>query len=220
MSSSTIGLLLIVALTSSIATAFQIPHAGHHHPLYTRYRQEQLDQQGSSSSSPAACASDPLLVRTQGSAMAISEEEYGMIDSMHPSYDDKAPARPFSSNSMVPEVTISTPIDYDDETGMVQTAVRAIVQSPWRGVMDNTMVGLSSTLVIATGALHEVMHCVELEWTHNAAAGGTTEELAILSLGHFLHYGRETIRQLVEMHDDEDDDTTSSSFEQPEEFLS
>ena len=45
------------------------------------------------------------------------------------------------------------------------------------------------------------MHCLELEWTHHAAAG-TTEELAILSLGHFLHYGREAIRQLVELHED------------------
>lgn len=150
--------------------------------------------------------------------MAISEEDYGMMTS---SSEDKAPATVFSSTSIAPEITIATPVSYDEETGMVQTAVRAIVQSPFSGVMDNTMVGLSSTLVIATGALHEVMHCVELEWTHHAAAGGTTEELAILSLGHFLHYGRETIRQLVEMHDDdEDDDTPSPSLEQPEEFLS
>lgn len=164
--------------------------------------------------------------------MAISEEDYSMVDSFYGTHDAQHTSRisasllseaPFPSTPQVPEVSISTPVSYDEETGMVQTAVRAIVQSPWRGVVDNTMVGLSSTLVIATGALHEVMHCVELEWTHHAAVGGTTEELAILSLGHFFHYGREAIRQLAEMHEhesDDDDDTPSLSLNQEEESQS
>jgi hypothetical protein len=96
--------------------------------------------------------------------------------------------------------TISTPVSYDEETGMVQTAVRAIVQHPLSTLVDNSVVGLSSTFVITTGALHEVMHALELEWTHHATS--STESLAIISLGHFLHYGRETIRQLVEYHDE------------------
>ena len=152
--------------------------------------------------------------------MAISEEDHSMLDSSCGTQHTRISGQ-FSFASQVPQISISTPVSYDEETGMVQTAVRAIVQSPWRGVMDNSMVGLSSTLVIATGALHEVLHCVELEWTHHAAAGGTTEELAILSLGHFLHYGRETIRQLVEMHEDDcDDANTSSPVTQSAESLS
>jgi hypothetical protein len=98
--------------------------------------------------------------------------------------------------------TLSTPISYDEETGMVQTAVRAIVQHPISSiVVDNHVVGLSSTLVIATGALHEIVDCVQLEWTHHATQ--STEGLALLSLGHFLHYGRETVRQLVELQHQE-----------------
>ena len=97
---------------------------------------------------------------------------------------------------LVPE--ISTPISYDEDTGMVQTAVRAIVQHPASTfVADNHVVGLSSTLVIATGALHEMVDCVQLEWTHHATQ--STEGLALLSLGHFLHYGKETVKQLVEL---------------------
>jgi hypothetical protein len=97
------------------------------------------------------------------------------------------------------DATISTPISYDEETGMVQTAVRAIIDHPISSMVDNHVVGLSSTIVIATGALHEVVDCVQLEWTHHATQ--STEGLALLSLGHFLHYGRETIRQLLEMQE-------------------
>lgn len=88
---------------------------------------------------------------------------------------------------------------------MVQTAVRAIVQHPTiTTLVDNSVVGLSSTLVISLGAVHELVNCFELEWTHHATS--STEGLAILSLGHFLHYGRETIKRLMEMQDNVDDD--------------
>jgi hypothetical protein len=114
--------------------------------------------------------------------------------------DDFESAATTLTISSVP--SISTPVSYDEETGMVQTAgtiVRAIVEHPISTtITDNRVVGLSSTLVIAVGAFHEIIDCLELEWTHHATAG-TTEGLAILSLGHFFHYGRETLRQLVEM---------------------
>lgn len=58
--------------------------------------------------------------------------------------------------------------------------------------------------MITTGALHEVVHCLELEWTHHATS--STEGLALLSLGHFLHYGREAIRQIVELHEEESEE--------------
>eukprot|EP00977_Amphora_coffeiformis_P023140 scaffold12240_cov170-Amphora_coffeaeformis.AAC.4 len=81
---------------------------------------------------------------------------------------------------------------------MVQTAVRAIVRNPLAGLVDNAAVGLSSTLVISTSTLHEVARCLELEWTHHATS--STKGLALLSLGHFCHNGREAIRQLAELN--------------------
>jgi hypothetical protein len=111
-------------------------------------------------------------------------------------------------------VSIATPISYDEETGMVQTAVRAIVQHPVATMVDSHLVGLSSTLVISLGAMHELVDCVEMEWAHHATS--STEGLAILSLGHFLHYGRETIRQLVEMSNEEEDDDDDDIDEEKE----
>lgn len=108
-----------------------------------------------------------------------------------------------SAATMIPttllvDATISTPISYDAETGMVQTAVRAIVQNPMvTNFVQHQVVAVSSTLVISLGALHELVDCLELELAHHATS--STEGLAILSLGHALHYGRETLRQLLEM---------------------
>lgn len=114
------------------------------------------------------------------------------------------------------DATIATPVSYDEETGMVQTAVRAIVKHPISSFVDNNMVNLSSTLVMTTGAFHEIVHAVELEWTHHASTG-STEGLAILSLGHFFHYGREAIRQLIELHDDDDEELSRTLTEKEEE---
>ena len=111
------------------------------------------------------------------------------------------------------DVSISTPIEYDDQTGMVQTAVRAIVRHPIKDLVDNSVVGLSSTFVVTAGALTEVVHNVGLEISHHAT--DSTEGLAILSFGHFLHYGREGIKQLVEYHEkteqQQDDETTTTT---------
>jgi len=182
--------------------AFQIPHAGHHHPIYVRYRQEELNQehqhqnphQGHGPLAHSAPQSE--LVKTQSTAMALSEEDYFT--------NFAAP-----TEQALQTATICTPVSYDEETGMVQTAVRAIVQHPLSNLVDSSVVGLSSSLVLATGALHEVLHCVELEWTHHASAG-STESLAILSLGHFLHYGREGLRQLKEKHEEEQEQRKES----------
>ena len=105
---------------------------------------------------------------------------------------------------------LSTPISYDKNTGMVQTAVRAIVQHPLlkQSVVNNAALSVSSTLVISLGAMHEFVDCLELEWAHHATS--STEGLALLSLGHFFHYGRETVKQLVEYH--ESTSTSSSSI--------
>ena len=57
-----------------------------------------------------------------------------------------------------------------------------------------------------------IMHSVRT--VQFAAGSGTTQELAILSLGHFLHYGREAmIRQMVELYDEHA--TSSSNEEEP-----
>ena len=203
---------LFLAALLQTAAGFQIPHAGHQHPLYVRYRQEHLDEQsrqqghvntrhGPHSQTP--CASD--IIKTQGSAFAMSEEGFATFDTS---------GMAISSNAAVEaEISISTPVSYDEETGMVQTAVRAIVRHPVSSLVDNDLVGFSSTMVIATSALTEVAHCIQLEFTHHAATG-STESLAILSMGHFFHYGREAIKQLIEISEQakksEDDSSRDS----------
>lgn len=95
---------------------------------------------------------------------------------------------------------------------MVQTAVRAIVQHPLSGIVaGNHVVSLSSTLVIAAGALHEMVDCVQLEWTHHATQ--LTEGLALLSLGHFLGSGRETFSQLAELQHKEGEQMKQAKVE-------
>ena len=121
-------LLLVVVILTEATMAFQIPHAGHHHPLYIRYRQEQFEQ--SSNKGPLSqVPSTSDLVRTQGSAVAISEEDYTRMDSPY-SYTNPSSSPRMRQQPATAEVTIATPVSYDEETGMVQTAVRAIVQHP------------------------------------------------------------------------------------------
>lgn len=201
MSFSTMIVLLVASAELSWlrqSSAFQIPYAGHHHPLFVRYRQEQLEKQRQGPHSQTPCASD--IVKTQGCVLDVMEEHYGASSLVE--------SRSATQQRIVlplEDATICTPVSYDEETGMVQTAVRAIVRHPISNIVDNAVVGLSSTLVITTGALHEVVHCLELEWTHHATS--STEGLALLSFGHFLHYGREAIRQLVELHEDESEES-------------
>ena len=165
---------VVTALSHPHASAFSVPNARHHHPIYVQYP---LDQLGSDECTTTSSSSGD-----EGCDGLMTNDILVQVDA-----------------------TISTPVSYDEETGMVQTAVRAIVDHPLSNiVLDNSMVGLSSTLVLTTGALTEVAHCLELEWTHHATS--STEGMAILSLGHFFHYGREAIRQLVEIHEEEDDD--------------
>jgi hypothetical protein len=196
----TIALLTVAFLQG--ATAFQIPHAGHQHPLYVRYRQEHLERQSQSSCnarqgphSQVPCPSD--IIKTQGSAMAISEEEYMAA------FFDHSPT--ITTTAVPVDLSISTPVTYDEETGMVQRAARAIVKSPVFTLVDNNLVQISSSLVLVTGALTEVAHCLEME-LHHAAHTGSTEGLAILSLGHFFHYGREAIKQLIEITEEDPED--------------
>jgi hypothetical protein len=171
----------------STAMAFQIPH--HHHPIYVQYFKEKLEKE---TKRPAnAPSSDALEAR--GTACALMEQDYVYSGDSMPSSQ-----LTYNDNTFVPIVaTVSTPISYDEDTGMVQTAVRAIVKHPIVSFVDHQVVGLSSTLVISIGAVHEMVDCIEMEWAHHATS--STEGLLILSLGHALHYGRETLRQLVEM---------------------
>jgi hypothetical protein len=186
-------LLIIIVLVERIksSSAFHIPHNRHHHPFFIRYRQEQLEQ-------------DFLLEEPTSSRTNQTNN--------NPT-TNVAEFQRLSEDWQIVNSTISTPISYDEETGMVQTAVRAIIQHPISNmVAENHVVGLSSTLVIATGALHEMVDCVQLEWTHHATQ--STEGLALLSLGHFLHYGRETVRQLVELHHKENRQNDPSAINQ------
>lgn len=180
---------LILAPTASVS-AFQGIQLGHQHPLYVRYREEQLERH---------IENHNTAVLTQDSFHSTTthfeqEEETTTSTTRIPLMDE--------NGMLLVDATIATPISFDEETGMVQTAVRAIVKHPVTTFVDSSVVGLSSTVVIAFGALHEVVDCLELEWTHHASS--TTEGLAILSVGHFLHYGRETVRQLVELHEDKE----------------
>ena len=218
-------IFLFLFATGSVQ-GFQIPHPGHHHPLYVRYRQEQLDQYHHQSNknnnrqhTPSVPHLSPDLVTAHGTAFALSEDTdytyttntqntyayaYAEEECLIDQYQQQQQQQHRVSMTPLDQVTLSTPISYDEETGMVQTAVRAIVQNPLASLVDNAVVGLSSTLVITTSALHEVAHCLELEWTHHATS--STESLALLSLGHFLHYGREAIRQLAELNESKDEE--------------
>lgn len=179
------------------AVAFQIPHAGHQHPLYVRYHLEQLEKQHKACAQVSSLShggqTDQICLEIEETRLGTNTDTPGTIPCEHTI--QQRITLPIES------ATISTPISYDEETGMVQTAVRAIVRHPISSLVDNNMVGLSSSLVLTTGALTEVLHAAELELTHHATS--STEGLAILSLGHFLHYGREAVRQLVEYHEEE-----------------
>jgi hypothetical protein len=186
LSNTTVGILILISQLSR-AMAFQIPH--HHHPIYVQYYKEKLEKE--TRRPGGAPSSDALEVRS--SASAIMEHDYVYSGDTMPSS-----RLSYNDNAFLPiEAFIETPISYDEDTGMVQTAVRAIVRHPIVSFVDHQVVGLSSTLVISLGAVHEIVDCVEMEWAHHATS--STEGLLILSLGHALHYGRETIRQLMEM---------------------
>lgn len=207
--------LVSVALLLQSGCGFHVPHAGHQNPLYVRFRQEHLEQHPKGSQSNARqgphsqvpCASD--IVKTQGSVIAVSGEQDPMLGTT--SLDSLSTLdNAFATG--VADSTISTPVSYDEETGMVQTAVRAIVRHPMSSLVDNDLVGISSTFVLVTGAFTEVAHCVQLEVTHQAAAaGGSTESLAILSMGHFFHYGREAIKQLMELSEETNEKVRKSA---------
>jgi hypothetical protein len=195
-----------------------------------RQKEQQSNQSGYNNhrrSRGSGCSSD--LVEARGTAVATGETDFSSTSMIT---NDDASSSPSSlfvqeqegtskqyyyspqehQQKVLPipadsSASISTPISYDEETGMVQTTVRAIVQHPVATLVDSHLVGLSSTLVISLGAIHELVDCIEMEWAHHATS--STEGLAILSLGHFLHYGRETIRQLGEMANEDEARTTS-----------
>jgi hypothetical protein len=180
---STTSFAVAILMLMSDSSAFHVPHTRHQHPFDIRYRQEQLEQD---------------FILEESTKPSTTDRSRQAITTIESSSDTQL----LPNEWQLMNATLSTPISYDEETGMVQTAVRAIVQHPISSiVVDNHVVGLSSTLVIATGALHEIVDCVQLEWTHHATQ--STEGLALLSLGHFLHYGRETVRQLVELQHQE-----------------
>mmetsp|Transcript_75889 Transcript_75889/g.209838 ORF Transcript_75889/g.209838 Transcript_75889/m.209838 type:complete len:207 (-) Transcript_75889:644-1264(-) len=188
LANTTVSILMLISQLS-IAMAFQIPHQ-HHHPIYVQYYKAKLEKE---SQRPGEAPSSDV-IEARGSALAIGEQDYVYSGDVMPSSQQLS----YNDQAFVPiEAEISTPISYDEDTGMVQTAVRAIVKHPIVSFVDHQVVGLSSTLVISLGAVHEMVDCLEMEWAHHATS--STEGLLILSLGHALHYGRETIRQLVEM---------------------
>lgn len=196
-----VQLLQIVAgFLVQTAMGFHIPHARHHHPIYVQYFKDRLDSEARHrNATPSDC------LEARGTAADVMEQEYVLdVDMSRRDMSKEYQAELQKSLQLVVPLaaTISTPISYDEETGMAQTAVRAIVRHPIASIVDNHLVALSSTLVISLGAVHEFVDCIELEWAHHATS--STESLAVLSLGHVLHYGRETIRQLMEMEQKEE----------------
>ena len=220
--------LLLVSPTSNsgVAEAFQ-QAPFHHHPVYVRYRLEHLEHHISSSSKQQQqeqhdnsneALDTSVSTRTNYPHLQVDlqftpstpiayDDETGMamVAAVRDHPDEQTA---ILTNNNKNDQILSTPISYDTDTGMVQTAVRAIVQHPLlkQSVVNNAALSVSSTLVISLGAMHEFVDCLELEWAHHATS--STEGLALLSLGHFFHYGRETVKQLVEYHEST---TTSSS---------
>ena len=230
--------LLIVSPTSNsgVVEAFQ-QTPFHHHPVYVRYRLEHLEHHSSSSSSSKQqqhqqqeqhdnsneALETSVSTRTNYPHLQVDlqftpstpiayDDETGMamVPAVRDHPDEEQTPAVLTHNNDNNQI-LSTPISYDKNTGMVQTAVRAIVQHPLlkQSVVNNAALSVSSTLVISLGAMHEFVDCLELEWAHHATS--STEGLALLSLGHFFHYGRETVKQLVEYH--ESTSTSSSTME-------
>eukprot|EP00529_Nitzschia_sp_RCC80_P029959 CAMPEP_0113464194 /NCGR_PEP_ID=MMETSP0014_2-20120614/13071_1 /TAXON_ID=2857 /ORGANISM="Nitzschia sp." /LENGTH=320 /DNA_ID=CAMNT_0000356259 /DNA_START=800 /DNA_END=1762 /DNA_ORIENTATION=- /assembly_acc=CAM_ASM_000159 len=248
-------LVLSASAHTPVSEAFQVQHL-HHHPAYIKhaYGEHLHEQEHRQHHIRHDTNLEGITVVEVVEECCTHTEQQTSLTTLMTSQPSSSPtsrrvvmsltADGSSSNVMAAATTtadvvsISTPVSYDEETGMVQTAVRAIVEHPSVSLLDNNMVGLSSTLVITVGALHEVVDCLELEWTHihhaaaaaqaaaaaAAAAGGAggggagmpTEGLAILSLGHFLHYGRETLKQLVEMHQHRQEEEQEQENDQDE----
>ena len=227
---SMVLLLVSPKSNSGVAEAFQ-QTPFHHHPVYVRYRLEHLEHHISSASSSKQHQQEQhdnsnealdtsVSTRTNYPHLQVDlqftpstpiayDDETGMamVAAVRDHPDEEQQTAVLTNNKHNDQI-LSTPISYDNDTGMVQTAVRAIVQHPLlkQSVVNNAALSVSSTLVISLGAMHEFVDCLELEWAHHATL--STEGLALLSLGHFFHYGRETVKQLVEYHEST---TTSSS---------
>ena len=227
----TMSILLGAAAAGVVADAFQVhPHL-HHHPAYIKHAyggggniQEEEKQ-----------LHRTIVVANEQHRQHHHHHDHHFVEEV--TTEENTPRHHHHQQQQQQQLSmsISTPVSYDEETGMVQTAVRAIVDHPFvvnNMIKDNAVVGLSSSFVITVGALHEIIDCLEIEWAHlshhvaaaaasasAASSGGNglpTEGLVILSLGHFLHYGRETLKQLVEISSSSSSSTVKQQQQQQE----
>lgn len=180
----------------------------HRHPAYLEYRYQKYDQNipivdiagDVDSCNLKYCLDTGLPVMIDCCELDYCGETGMVIDASigtAVSYDDDTGM--VQTILPLPE-ELSTPVSYDKETGMVQTAVRTIVKHPVFAIVDNSAVALSSTIIVTGGALSELLHTLPEIANH---ASGSNESFAVLSLGHVLHYGREAMKQLAEIHDDD-----------------
>mmetsp|Transcript_4987 Transcript_4987/g.19947 ORF Transcript_4987/g.19947 Transcript_4987/m.19947 type:complete len:175 (-) Transcript_4987:187-711(-) len=75
---------------------------------------------------------------------------------------------------------------------MLRVTVKAIAYNKVTSFIDNPIIGIGSSLLIAAGALWEAF---EVSEEFSASAAG----IAVLSIGHALHYFREFLRELIEL---------------------
>ncbi|GAB5358673.1 hypothetical protein AAMO2058_000478500 [Amorphochlora amoebiformis] len=77
---------------------------------------------------------------------------------------------------------------------VVRVTLKAIAYNRLSSIVDNPYLGLVSASVICVGALYEALEALSEEGINKSAIG-----LAILALGHFMHYFRELLREIIEL---------------------
>ena len=191
--------------SSNCCVAFH-PPAMHRHPAYEKYRYSQLEGNIPIVDEAADvdccylkyCLDTGLPVMIDCCELDYCGETGMVIDaSIGTAISYDVDTGLVQTRMPVPS-EMSTPVSYDETTGMVQTAVRTIIKHPIFAIVDNSAVALSSSIIVTGGALSELLHTLPELADH---ASGSNESFAVLSLGHVLHYGREAMRQLAEIHD-------------------
>mmetsp|Transcript_26148 Transcript_26148/g.36427 ORF Transcript_26148/g.36427 Transcript_26148/m.36427 type:complete len:194 (-) Transcript_26148:163-744(-) len=77
---------------------------------------------------------------------------------------------------------------------VVRVTLKAVAYNRVSAIVDNPSIGLISASVICIGALVEAFEAVAEKGVNKSAIG-----LAILAMGHFMHYFRELLKQIIEL---------------------
>eukprot|EP00469_Lotharella_globosa_P014616 CAMPEP_0167822580 /NCGR_PEP_ID=MMETSP0112_2-20121227/7588_1 /TAXON_ID=91324 /ORGANISM="Lotharella globosa, Strain CCCM811" /LENGTH=133 /DNA_ID=CAMNT_0007723989 /DNA_START=208 /DNA_END=609 /DNA_ORIENTATION=- len=77
---------------------------------------------------------------------------------------------------------------------VVRVTIKAVAYNRVSAFIDNPYLGLVSASVICIGALYEALEALSEETMDKQAIG-----LAALAFGHFMHYVRELLKEVIEL---------------------